>query len=187
MRNTAVSISTTTPEPGGWSALRYRFPDHETGQLIVVQIATQRLHLYRHGALAAVYPVSTSRYGIGSEEGSLKTPVGLHRISEKIGAGAAQGTVFRHRRSTGRVVTPGAVQGDEDLITSRILRLQGLEAGINTGKGIDTLARHIYIHGTHAEASVGEPASIGCVRLCNRDVIELFEAVAVDTLVWIVP
>jgi lipoprotein-anchoring transpeptidase ErfK/SrfK len=168
-------------------ALAYRFPDRDPGHLVVVLISTQRLRLYRQGDLAAVFPVSTSRYGIGSEEGSRKTPLGVHRIAEKIGAGAPQGTVFRHRRNTGRVAPPEPTRGDEDLITSRILRLQGLEAGINTGRGIDTLVRHIYIHGTHAEAAVGEPASIGCVRLRNRDVIELFDRVAVDTLVLILP
>lgn len=168
--------------------LRYRFPDLDADRLVLVRIGTQRLHLYRQQALAAVYPVSTSRYGIGSEEGSLKTPLGVHRICEKIGAGAPLGTVFRHRRRTARVVSSGSSHGgDEDLITSRILRLQGLEAGVNLGPGIDTLARHIYIHGTHAEAAVGGPASIGCVRLRNRDVVALFDAVAVDTLVWIVP
>jgi hypothetical protein len=167
-------------------ALCYRFPNQDPEHLVVVLITTQRLHLYRQGTLEGVFPISTSCYGIGSEEGSLKTPLGVHRITEKIGAGAPQGTVFRHRRNTGRIAPPEPTGGDEDLITSRILRLQGLEAGINVGKGIDTLARHIYIHGTPAEAAVGEPASIGCVRMRNRDVIELFDRVVVDTLVLIV-
>ncbi len=169
-------------------SLRYRFPSAPRDCVAVVSASKQRLFLYSNGALDRVYAVSTSRYGVGSEEGSLKTPLGVHRVLEKIGADAPLGTVFKHRKNTNEIAhihsTP--TNSSCDLITTRILRLEGLEPGINRGTGIDTRERNVYIHGTQQEGLIGQPASIGCVRMRNADVIELFELLEPHSLVVIV-
>jgi len=72
-----------------------------------------------------------------------------------------------------------------NLITSRILWLRGLEAGVNLGGQVDTHARYIYIHGTQREDRIGEPLSAGCVLMRNADIVELFEEVRTGDLVWI--
>lgn len=134
------------------------------------------------------YPVSTSKYGIGSEAGSFKTPLGKHRVAEKIGAGAPMHTIFKERVNTGKLAAidrtlKGAPYDD---VTTRVLWLEGLEPGLNRGKGIDSKERFIYIHGTPSEGLIGRPASNGCVRMYNRDVIELFNLVPEGTPVTIV-
>ncbi len=125
------------------------------------------------------YPISTSRFGLGTEEGSRKTPLGEFRIAEKIGAKAASGTIF-----VGRVpLRKGEpLPATEDLITSRILWLEGGEA-----QNANTRQRYIYIHGTRHEDKIGRPDSHGCIRLRNADVIELFDLVEVNTGVTIKP
>ena len=154
----------------------------------MVSVSKQQLFLYANGNLERVYTVSTSRYGVGNEDGSLKTPLGVHRVLEKIGAGAPSGTIFKHRKNTKQIAriykTPA--KSPYDVITTRILQLEGLEPGINRGAGIDTRERNVYIHGTHEEGLIGQPASIGCVRMKNADVIELFEKMEQDSLVVIV-
>jgi len=134
-----------------------------------------------------VYPISTSKYGVGSAEKSNKTPPGTHRIVEKIGESAKSGAVFKAGIDTGKVATTYSDATDirEDLITTRILWLKGLEPGINRGKGIDSYERHIYIHGTSEEGLIGTTASDGCIRMKNRDVLELFDLVPQGTLVEI--
>ncbi|ANB03826.1 L,D-transpeptidase [Ectothiorhodospira sp. BSL-9] len=153
----------------------------------VVRIDEQRLYLIRQGQIQREYPISTSRHGIGNQDGSFRTPLGVHRIHSKFGDGAPKGTVFRARENTGKVApivtvperTPG------DFITTRILWLEGLEDGVNRGEGIDSFSRYIYIHGTDEEGLIGQPASEGCVRMTNADVIELFETMPEGTLVVI--
>ncbi|MHC4599184.1 MAG: L,D-transpeptidase family protein [Planctomycetota bacterium] len=140
---------------------------------IVVDVDAQDLYLMEEGIVIRGFPVSTSRYGTGNREGSLRTPLGLHRVFEKIGAGAPRGAVFEERELTGAV----APTGWGDAITSRILRLEGMEPGLNRGVGIDSLRRCIYIHGTPEEDTIGTPASKGCIRMTNRDVSELFDLV----------
>jgi L,D-peptidoglycan transpeptidase YkuD (ErfK/YbiS/YcfS/YnhG family) len=135
-----------------------------------------------------VYPVSTAKNGVGSKTGSQRTPLGLHRVHSKFGAGEPLGMVFDARRATGKLAAIHTTPVDlpEDVITTRILWLEGLEAGKNRGKGVDSHTRFIYIHGTNEEGLIGQPASHGCVRMRNRDVVELFELVAPGTLVEIV-
>jgi hypothetical protein len=130
------------------------------------------------------YHISTSKYGIGNKAGSNRTPLGLHTISSKIGRGAPINTIFKNRRSTGRRARINAEEGDH--ITSRILRLRGLEPGKNQGPGIDTFKRCIYIHGTPHEDMIGSPASHGCIRMRNADIIDLFEHVPRGILVKII-
>jgi lipoprotein-anchoring transpeptidase ErfK/SrfK len=153
---------------------------------IVIRVSEQLLYLYDGQKLLAVYPVSTSKYGTGNTIGSKKTPLGLHYIVEKIGVGAPLYTVFEKRRATDRIQPPMAANRGA-LITSRILRLQGLEKGVNLGKNVDTLSRGIYIHGTSAEETIGQPASHGCIRMRNEEMVELFEAVSRLTRVRLEP
>lgn len=115
------------------------------------------------------YPVSTSQYGLGSEPGSLRTPLGEFRVGEKIGDGEPLGAVFKSRLPTGEI---GLGAADDDLVLTRILWLEGLEP-----HNANTRERYIYIHGTNHEGRIGEPASHGCVRMRNADVAELYELI----------
>jgi lipoprotein-anchoring transpeptidase ErfK/SrfK len=152
--------------------------------LIIVDIQKQKLYLVKDAKVVHEYRVSTSKFGTGNRAGSSKTPLGLHRIASKIGKNAKRGEIFRARRRT-RKIAPSAGQSKEDLITTRILRLQGLERGVNKGKGIDSFARHIYIHGTPQEHLIGKPASHGCIRMRDSDIKALFEQVPRGTFVLI--
>jgi hypothetical protein len=131
--------------------------------------------------LLRVYRCSTSRFGIGQEEGSYRTPLGLHRVVEKIGGGWPAGTVFKGRQPVGYTW-----QGMPDAkITTRILWLEGLEPGFNRGGNVDSHARYIYLHGTGDQTSLGRPASCGCIHLADADLIPLFDRLPGGTLVWI--
>jgi len=124
---------------------------------------------------------STSRFGIGQRKGSNCTPLGLHRIAEKIGGGWPVGTVFKGRQPIGYTW-----KGLPDAkITTRILWLEGLESGFNRGGPVDSHARYIYIHGTADQMSIGKPASCGCIHLADADLIPLFDKLPGGTLVWI--
>lgn len=150
------------------------------GLLLVVDVPRQRLRVVTRRGVWRVFRVSTAARGIGNATGSNATPPGWHRVAARIGAGAPAGQVFRSRRRTRRVLAPGAwhAADGEDLILSRILRLAGLEPGVNRGPGIDSFARFIYLHGTNHEPLLGKPASHGCVRLANGDIIALFRFLA---------
>ena len=115
--------------------------------------------------------------GIGAAAGSHRTPPGWHRVAGRIGATAPLGQIFRARRRTCRVLLPSAWRqppNGEDLILTRILRLDGLEPGVNRGPGIDSFSRYVYLHGTNHEQLLGRPASHGCIRMANRDIAALF-------------
>lgn len=124
---------------------------------------------------------STSRFGIGQEENSNRTPLGLHRVAKKFGAGLPPGAVFKAR----------VYQGYEwngkpaDTITSRILWLDGLEPGFNRGGNVDSFKRYIYIHGTGDQRTLGKPMTCGCTHLADKDLLPLFDTVRVGALVWI--
>jgi lipoprotein-anchoring transpeptidase ErfK/SrfK len=156
---------------------------------VVVSISEQRLFLLQDGRPYQSYIVSTSRFGAGSETGSYRTPLGLHRVVEKIGDEAEWGAIFRSRINTGEIagIVDEPVRTTDDNVTTRILWLSGQEPGLNQGEGIDSYQRYIYIHGTHEEGLLGQPASKGCIRMSNDDVIELFEQLPIDTLVLILP
>ena len=147
---------------------------------IIVNTAEQRLYCIDHeGNILTEYPVSTSINGTGNQNGSYKTPLGKHSIAQKIGKGCAINEVFIGRQPQGvleQLVLAGT-DLPQDIITSRILWLQGMEEGVNKGEGIDSFQRYIYIHGTNEEDKIGQPASHGCVRMRNKDVIELFDLV----------
>jgi len=156
---------------------------------IVVSIDQQKLWHF-HGQECETYVVSTARAGRGCVQDSQQTPDGLHQVCEKIGAGAAPGMVFKARQPTGKLAAEWATP-DDNLITSRILWLDGLESGRNQGtdpegRVVDTRRRFVYIHGTNQSDMLGRPNSHGCVLLSDVDVIRLFDVVPVGTRVLIV-
>lgn len=154
---------------------------------ILVDTATQILSLNQRDRTLTSWPVSTAKNGCGNTQGSFQTPTGVHRIAEKIGADSDPNTIFKGRVDTGcqAPVLNEPRSLDDDYVTSRILWLAGVEEGKNLGEGISSYDRFIYIHGTPEEGLIGTPASHGCIRMRNRDVIDLFEQVDVGTLVLI--
>jgi len=161
---------------------RARSPVRELPErLVVVDVARQQAHLIEHGEVTWSAPVSTSRVGVGGDEGSNRTPLGWHRIHARIGAGAEPGTVFSSRVPTGEVWH--GEERPDDLITTRILWLEGLEPGVNQGPGCDSRERYIYLHGTNHEDRLGTADSSGCVRLANADAVALFDRVREGDLV----
>ena len=144
---------------------------------IHISVRKQSLLLKLGQKKLGAYPISTSRFGLGAEEGSMKTPTGRFRIAEKIGDGMPLGTIFKNRR---RVKATKKLMRDKDLVMTRILWLDGLDPG-----NANTHGRFIYIHGTNHEESIGEPVSHGCIRMKSADLMELFELVEVDTPVAI--
>jgi hypothetical protein len=162
--------------------------------VLVVSVAEQTAVLFQK-PVAFVCPIcnnqvydpvkkmccSTSRFGISQASGSNGTPLGLHRVVEKIGGGWPVGTVFKGRQPVGFTW-----QGMPDAkITTRILWLEGLEPGFNRGGNVDSHARYIYIHGTGDETTIGRPMSCGCIHLAADDLIPLFDKLPGGTLVWI--
>jgi L,D-transpeptidase YbiS len=155
---------------------------------ILISIPQQSLDLIDdQGALVRRYPVSTASKGAGEKAGSNCTPRGRHVIRARIGAGMPSGAVFVGRRPTGEVHTRelAAANPERDWILTRILWLSGCEPGINRLGEVDTMRRYIYIHGCPDGAPIGTPGSIGCVRMRNADMIELFDRVPVGTAVEI--
>jgi len=144
---------------------------------IHISVREQRLTLKSGQKKLGDYPISTSQFGLGTKEGSMKTPTGRFRIAEKIGDGMPVGTVFKNRRP---IKVTKKLLRDEDLVMTRILWLDGLDPG-----NANTHERFIYIHGTNHEERLGEPASHGCIRMRSTDLLELFELVDVDTPVAI--
>jgi lipoprotein-anchoring transpeptidase ErfK/SrfK len=152
---------------------------------IVIESVKQQLHCIDiEPELNRSFPVSTAENGMGNRIDSYKTPFGIHRIRQKIGGGQPSGMIFEARDATG-VIADNLNNREKDEITSRILWLDGLEEGVNQGEAYDTYSRYIYIHGTSDEKRIGEPVSAGCIRMKNQDVIELFDEVLVNDIVFI--
>ena len=150
-----------------------------------VSLAAQTLAVMRGGTLARTYSVSTSKHGAGETHGSFQTPRGRHIVRAKIGAGAPLNAVFRGRRPTGEIYSAELARANpgRDWILTRILWLSGTEIGRNRLGRVDTMRRYIYIHGAPDTEPLGSPSSIGCIRMGNRDVIELFDLVPAGTIV----
>ncbi len=144
-----------------------------------VSVPLQKMALYREGELVKTYPVSTSKFGLGDEKGSYRTPPGKMEVAEKIGAGKPAGAVFKSRQWTGEIIKPNAP--GRDPIVSRILWLKGLEP-----ENQNAYSRCIYIHGTAAERDIGTPASYGCVRMKSKDVIDLHDRIGEGSRVFVV-
>ena len=155
---------------------------------IDINIGLQRLDLLDdNGKLLKRYSISSAKNGVGELNGSFCTPRGRHIIRAKIGAGQPFNTVFVERRPTGEVYSPELARNcpGRDWILTRILWLSGCERGYNRMGHVDTMRRAIYIHGSPDTADMGKPGSRGCVRMHNRDIVELFDLVPVGTEVEI--
>ena len=156
---------------------------------IRISLPRQTLELHdERGTLLCRYPVSTARNGAGEQNGSFCTPRGRHIVRAKVGAGEAANTVFVRRRPTGEIWTPQLAEQfpGRDWILTRILWLSGKEPGRNRLGDVDTMRRYIYLHGSPDTVAMGTPGSIGCVRMKNSDIIELFDRVPLLTPVDIV-
>ena len=155
--------------------------------LLFISIENQKMYRIQSKDIIETYDISTSKYGIGNQMGSNKTPTGLHKINSKYGHktpvnGRMIGRVFYGQIAK---IFSDTTTSKTDDITSRILWLEGLENGINKGNNIDSYKRYIYIHGTSEEGRIGIPSSHGCIRMKNKDVIDLFNEVAIGTFVLI--
>ena len=144
---------------------------------IRVHVAKQKADLLSNGEIVKSWPISTSQFGLGFEPGSFKTPTGRFRIAEKIGDGAIPWSVFKSRVATGEIASANS---EEDGVLTRILWLEGLDP-----ENSNTKNRFIYIHGTNQEDRIGTPASHGCIRLRNSDIVEFFSMVPVGARVII--
>ncbi|BCX49432.1 hypothetical protein HAHE_33400 [Haloferula helveola] len=142
----------------------------DTRNKMLVSVRDQQMLLVRDGKPLKSYTVSTSKFGLGSQSGSNRTPLGRMEVARKVGDGAPKGMVFKSRRATGEVLKPNAP--GRDPIVSRILWLTGKES-----HNRNTFGRCIYIHGTPEEWRLGRPASYGCIRMGMRDVIDLYNRV----------
>ena len=156
-------------------------------EILYVSIKEQKLYHIQNDSIVKEYIISSSAYGIGSKSGSNKTPIGLHKIAKKYGEktpvnGRMIGRVFYGDIAT---IYTDDTKSKTDDVTSRILWLEGMEKEKNKGKGIDSFNRYIYIHGTSEEGMLGKPASHGCIRMKNKEVVDLYNKIEVGTLVLI--
>ena len=146
-------------------------PAHDLKNRMVISVRDQKLLVVKNGEPIKAYSVSTSRFGLGSQSGSYRTPLGDHVIAKKIGKGAPKGAVFKSRRQTGVILKPNA-KGRDPIVT-RILWLSGKER-----HNLNTYRRFIYIHGTPVEKEIGRPVSYGCIRMKSKDIIDLYHRVS---------
>src|SRR5258705_1607456 len=152
----------------------------DTSNQVIISVRDQKLVLMRNGSKVAIYPISTSMFGLGDAWGRMTTPLGYLAVEKKIGDNVPVGAVFHKRRLTGEVLQPNAP--GRDPITTRIIWLRGLEA-----QNAHAFQRCIYIHGTPEEKKIGRPASYGCIRMKSKDVAELYAQVPVGAVVQIIP
>ena len=155
--------------------------------LLYVDIPSQQMFFIKKGEIVDIYSISSSYYGTGNKVNSLMTPLGKHEIYKKLGENLPENAILKGRVWNGAIadIIKEPLDTDFDHVTSRILWLDGLEEGKNKGPGIDSRERYIYIHGTAEEGLIGKPASDGCIRMYNKDVIELFDLVDEKAQVWI--
>jgi hypothetical protein len=152
----------------------------DTSNQLIISVRDQKLMLLRNGSKVAIYPISTSMFGLGDAWGRMTTPLGYLAVEKKIGDNVPVGAVFHKRRLTGEVLQPNAP--GRDPITTRIIWLRGLEA-----QNAHAFQRCIYIHGTPEEKKIGSPASYGCIRMKSKDVAELYSQVPIGAVVQIIP
>lgn len=147
---------------------------------VIISVRDQKLMLVQNGKRLAIYPVSTSKFGLGDSLGRMTTPLGFMQVVQKIGDRAPVGAVFHNRRWTGEVLRPNAP--GRDPIVTRIIWLRGLET-----ENLHAFGRCIYIHGTTEERLIGRPASYGCVRMRSRDIAALYDRIPLGAIVQIIP
>ena len=159
----------------------------EYESLLLVDILSQKMFLLNKGTVYKEYLISSSSYGTGSRENSFQTPLGKHIIYKKIGNNLPINAILKGRKWNGAIanIISDPIDTEYDHVTSRILWLDGLELGRNKGSDVDSRTRYIYIHGTAEEGLLGKPASDGCIRMYNTEVIELFDLVEEGIQVWI--
>ena len=145
---------------------------------VLIDVDVQKLQVIQSGQEVASFPISTSKFGVGDDLHSYKTPVGTLEVSSKIGANLPEGAVIKHGKFTGEVLEPNAP--GRDPIVTRVIRLQGLEP-----QNRHALGRGIFIHGTPEERRIGKPVSWGCIRMRSKDVMELYKQITVGTRVVI--
>jgi lipoprotein-anchoring transpeptidase ErfK/SrfK len=152
---------------------------------IEIDISNQRLYVIQNSAQTHSFAISSSKYGEGSTANSFKTPLGKHSVKTMIGENALKNTIFISRINTKRQadIIESFNDSSDDYVTSRIIWLTGEEPGFNSGEGIDSYNRYIYIHGTHEEGLIGTKASHGCIRMFNDDVIKLYSMIKKGTKV----
>jgi lipoprotein-anchoring transpeptidase ErfK/SrfK len=163
-----IAVVALAPCVGLLSLLLTGCADHD--HAVVISVPEQRMVVLERGVPLAVYPVSTSKFGLGDVPGRGLTPLGELEIADKIGDGAPPGAVIKSRQRTGEIVAIDAP--GRDAIVTRILWLRGMEGGNRNAYG-----RYIYIHGTPEERNIGRPVSYGCVRMRSRDIIALYDTV----------
>jgi hypothetical protein len=152
----------------------------DSSNQVIISVRDQKLVLMRNGSKVAIYPISTSMFGLGDTWGRMTTPLGYLAVEKKIGDNVPVGAVFHKRRLTGEVLQPNAP--GRDPITTRIIWLRGLEA-----QNAHAFQRCIYIHGTPEEKKIGQPASYGCIRMKSKDVAELYDQLPLGAVVQIIP
>src|SRR5213082_4223235 len=152
----------------------------DTSNQVIISVRDQKLVFMRNGNKLAVYPISTSMFGLGDARGRMTTPLGYMAVEKKIGDNVPVGAVFHNRRPTGEILQPYAP--GRDPITTRIIWLRGLEA-----QNAHAYQRCIYIHGTPQEKMIGRPASYGCIRMKSSDITALYDRVPPGALVQIIP
>src|SRR5258705_5265383 len=152
----------------------------DTSNQVIISVRDQKLVLMRNGSKVAIYPISTSMFGLGDAWGRMTTPLGYLAVEKKIGDNVPVGAVFHNRRLTGEILQPNAP--GRDPVTTRIIWLRGLEA-----QNAHAFQRGIYIHGTPQEKDIGRPASYGCIRMKSSDIAQLYDRVPPGALVQIVP
>lgn len=161
----------------------------ETGaeDILVVSLEEQCMYVLSGDSVVRQYDISGATLGAGNQSGSNQTPLGLHRIKEKHGDDVPLGGIMKSRLFTGEIarIYTDPTDVEEDHVTTRVLWLEGMEAGKNKGGNVDSYHRYIYIHGTPEEGLIGRPASHGCIRMYNEEVIELYNASSVGRLVLI--
>lgn len=173
---TTYSSSPLVDYVASYTSLKYK---KNMENLLFVGANRQKMYLIRNHELIRTYDISTSKFGCGQEFASRKTPIGLHKIASKIGKNFPFAGIIIGHNYTGKIanIENNPVETGSDDLTSRALKLEGMEHGLNKGGKNDSYRREIYIHGTPEEGLIGKPASHGCIRMRNKDVIELFDLV----------
>lgn len=167
--------------------LNLKYKGKNFSKYMYVSIKHQKLYLIENDSTIKKYPISTALKGVGNKLHSLKTPPGLHTIKRKLGDNVPYAGILEARVYNGKIakVLTDKQKADGDYVTTRIMWLEGEDPGINKGRNIDSYNRYIYIHGTPEEGLIGQPASHGCIRMKNNDVIELYDLVDEGTPILI--
>jgi len=167
--------------------LAVKYPNQNFNNFILIEANNQELTLIKDGKVFQKYKVSTAKKGLGNKANSECTPLGLHKIASKTGDGVPLGGIINGSGFTGKItdINYDSTLSQNDYLTSRAIRLEGLEENINKGGKLDTYARHIYIHGTPDEGLIGKAVSHGCIRMKNSDIITFYQLIEKNTLVVI--